>query len=62
MLVPDGNRRPLFAPPVRTSGSASPGDELLAFLGRLPRSAIQAPQLTSDSWNRTVGSNRLTIE
>lgn len=29
-------RRPLFSPPVRPAAQASPGDRLVAFLGRKP--------------------------
>lgn len=34
LLLSDGNRHPLFAPPVRPPTAAGPSDELLAFLGR----------------------------
>ena len=34
LVVPDDNRHRLFAPPLATSAAASPGEELLAFLGR----------------------------
>ena len=37
LLVTPGTRPGLFAAPVRLSRPASPGDELVAFLGRQPR-------------------------
>jgi uncharacterized protein (TIGR03086 family) len=36
VLLSDGNRHPLFAPPVRPSTLADPSERLLAFLGRQP--------------------------
>jgi uncharacterized protein (TIGR03086 family) len=36
LLVTPGTRRGLFADPVRLPGSAGPGDQLVAFLGRRP--------------------------
>lgn len=33
-LVPDDARHRLFAPPVRTAATATPGERLLAYLGR----------------------------
>jgi uncharacterized protein (TIGR03086 family) len=37
LLIPPGTRPGLFADPVRLSGPACPGDQLVAFLGRQPR-------------------------
>jgi uncharacterized protein (TIGR03086 family) len=39
LLITPGSRPGLFAEPVRLSGPACPGDQLVAFLGRQPRSA-----------------------
>jgi uncharacterized protein (TIGR03086 family) len=36
LLIPETSRRPLFSPPVRPAAQASPGDRLVAFLGRKP--------------------------
>jgi hypothetical protein len=37
LLITPGTRAGLFADPVRLPGPASPGDQLVAFLGRQPR-------------------------
>jgi uncharacterized protein (TIGR03086 family) len=37
LLITPGARPGLFADPVRLPGPASPGDQLVAFLGRQPR-------------------------
>jgi uncharacterized protein (TIGR03086 family) len=37
LLITPGTRPGLFADPVRLPGPASPGDQLIAFLGRQPR-------------------------
>jgi hypothetical protein len=37
LLITPGTRPGLFADPVRLPGPASPGDQLVAFLGRQPR-------------------------
>jgi hypothetical protein len=37
LLIASGTRPGLFAGPVRLPGPASPGDQLVAFLGRQPR-------------------------
>ena len=34
LLMPDGNRHPLFASPVRVTETAGPSERVLAFLGR----------------------------
>jgi uncharacterized protein (TIGR03086 family) len=34
LLIPETGRRPLFSAPVTTTAQASPGDQLVAFLGR----------------------------
>jgi uncharacterized protein (TIGR03086 family) len=39
LLIPETSRRPLFSPPVRPAAQASPGDRLVAFLGRKPPAA-----------------------
>ena len=39
LLVPEAGREPQFGPPVRTTAGDSPGDCLVAFLGREPSSA-----------------------
>jgi uncharacterized protein (TIGR03086 family) len=39
LLITPGSRPGLFAEPVWLSGPACPGDQLVAFLGRQPRSA-----------------------
>jgi uncharacterized protein (TIGR03086 family) len=36
LLIPQTGRHPLFSPPVRPAAQASPGDRLVAFLGRKP--------------------------
>jgi uncharacterized protein (TIGR03086 family) len=36
LLIPSGTRAGLFADPVRLPGTACPGDQLVAFLGRRP--------------------------
>lgn len=36
LLIPETGRHPLFGPPVRATAQASPGDQLVAFLGRKP--------------------------
>lgn len=36
LLIPEAGRRPLFGPPVTVPARASPGDRLVAFLGRDP--------------------------
>jgi uncharacterized protein (TIGR03086 family) len=36
LLIPETGRHPLFGPPVRVTAQASPGDQLVAFLGREP--------------------------
>jgi uncharacterized protein (TIGR03086 family) len=36
LLIPEGGRHPLFGPPVAVTARASPGDRLVAFLGREP--------------------------
>ena len=41
-LLSDGNRHPLFAPPVPLDDPADPSEKLLAFLGRQPRRASMA--------------------
>ena len=38
LLITPGTRPGLFADPVRLAGPACPGDQLVAFLGRQPRS------------------------
>ncbi len=38
LLITPGTRPGLFADPVRLPGPACPGDHLVAFLGRQPRS------------------------
>jgi uncharacterized protein (TIGR03086 family) len=44
LLITPGSRPGLFAEPVRLSGPACPGDQLVAFLGRQPRrSAAPGP-------------------
>jgi hypothetical protein len=44
LLVTPGTRPELFADPVRLPGPACPGDQLVAFCGRQPRSpAAPAP-------------------
>ena len=34
LLIPETGRRPLFSPPVTATAQASPGDRLVAYLGR----------------------------
>jgi uncharacterized protein (TIGR03086 family) len=36
LLIPETGRHSLFSPPVRPAAEASPGDRLVAFLGRIP--------------------------
>lgn len=44
LLMPDGNRHPLFASPVAVSETAGPSEQLLAFLGRaVPRPEEHGP-------------------
>jgi uncharacterized protein (TIGR03086 family) len=42
LLITPSTRPGLFADPVRLPGSASPGDQLVAFLGRHPRLSAEA--------------------
>jgi hypothetical protein len=42
LLVTPRTRPGLFADPIRLPGSACPGDQLVAFLGRQPRSPAAA--------------------
>jgi uncharacterized protein (TIGR03086 family) len=37
LLIPETGRRPLFGPPVTATAQAGPGDRLVAYLGRKPR-------------------------
>lgn len=41
LLIPETGRHPLFDAPVTLTAHAGPGDQLVAFLGRNPRSAIR---------------------
>jgi uncharacterized protein (TIGR03086 family) len=41
LLIPDTGRHPLFGPPVTATAPASPGDRLVAFLGRKPPASSQ---------------------
>jgi uncharacterized protein (TIGR03086 family) len=51
LLVPDGNRHPLFAPPVQPSPNAGPCEELLAFLGRpVPPKCGSQPTRLDTPW------------
>lgn len=44
LLMPDGNRHPLFASPVAVSNAAGPSERLLGFLGRaVPRPGNHEP-------------------
>jgi uncharacterized protein (TIGR03086 family) len=36
LLIPEAGRHPLFSPPVTPPADASPGDRLIAYLGRKP--------------------------
>jgi uncharacterized protein (TIGR03086 family) len=36
LLIPETGRHPLFSPPVSATAQASPGDRLVAYLGRKP--------------------------
>lgn len=36
LLIPQAGRHPLFSPPVTPPAQASPGDRLIAYLGRTP--------------------------
>ncbi len=38
LLIPEAGRHPLFGPPVAAAAQPSPGDRLVAFLGREPPS------------------------
>jgi uncharacterized protein (TIGR03086 family) len=40
LLIPETGRHPLFSPPVRPAAQASPGDRLVAFLGRKPLASL----------------------
>jgi uncharacterized protein (TIGR03086 family) len=42
LLIPETGRHPHFSPPVRAAAQASPGDQLVAFLGRKPPGDLQA--------------------
>jgi hypothetical protein len=42
-LIPETGRHPLFSPPVRPAAQASPGDRLVAFLGRKPPASSLPP-------------------
>lgn len=41
LLIPQSGRHPLFSPPVVPSAQASPGDRLIAYLGRRPAASPQ---------------------
>jgi uncharacterized protein (TIGR03086 family) len=43
LLIPETGRHPLFSPPVAASAQASPGDRLVAFLGRNPPPSSPPP-------------------
>jgi uncharacterized protein (TIGR03086 family) len=43
LLIPETGRYPLFGPPVRPTAEASPGDRLVAFLGRTPPASSLPP-------------------
>jgi uncharacterized protein (TIGR03086 family) len=43
LLIPETGRHPLFDPPVTPAAHASPGDRLVAYLGRKPSTSRFAP-------------------
>jgi uncharacterized protein (TIGR03086 family) len=43
LLIPETGRHPLFGPPVAPTAHASPGDRLIAYLGREPSTSRLAP-------------------
>jgi uncharacterized protein (TIGR03086 family) len=43
LLIRSGSRDGLFGPPVQLAGLACPGDQLIAFLGRLPTATFGRP-------------------
>jgi uncharacterized protein (TIGR03086 family) len=43
LLIPETGRHPLFSPPVTPTAHASPGDRLIAYLGRQPSTSRLAP-------------------
>jgi uncharacterized protein (TIGR03086 family) len=43
LLIPEAGRHPLFSPPVTPSAQASPGDRLIAYLGRQSSTSRLAP-------------------
>jgi uncharacterized protein (TIGR03086 family) len=43
LLIPETGRHPLFSPPVTPTAHASPGDRLIAYLGRNPSTSPPAP-------------------
>jgi uncharacterized protein (TIGR03086 family) len=49
LLLSDGNRHPLFAPPVRARALAGPSEKLLAFLGRPCTVGSERPPSRTDS-------------
>jgi uncharacterized protein (TIGR03086 family) len=54
LLITPGTRPGLFADPVRLPGSASPGDNLIAFLGRQPcRARTAVAPARSSRYERT---------
>ena len=43
LLIGETGRRPLFGPPVTATARAGPGDRLVAYLGRDPRTPLHRP-------------------
>ena len=56
LLVPEAGREPQFGPPVRQTAGDSPGDCLVAFLGREPSSA--APPAGTADRRASAGAGR----
>jgi uncharacterized protein (TIGR03086 family) len=44
LLIPETGRHPLFSPPVTATAQASPGDRLVAYLGREPPASPLPPE------------------
>jgi uncharacterized protein (TIGR03086 family) len=44
LLIPETGRRPLFSPPITPTAHASPGDRLIAYLGRKPSISRLVPE------------------
>jgi uncharacterized protein (TIGR03086 family) len=58
LLIPETGRHPLFSPPVTPTAHASPGDRLIAYLGRKPPASSLAPDHSLSLW--MIGQSPVT--